>query len=144
MKVSPYIYAIGAAVAWGMVYTIDQRLLKDLSPITLMLINSLVTSAVLIPFAYLQRTAIAESIAATPLRVWSLVIMTLLFTILANFLIYSSIKYLGASTAAVFEIAYPFFVILFTYLLFGGTLSTSFLVGAVFIFIGSAIIVTQS
>ena len=55
--------------------------------------------------------------------------------------ILASIQVLGASKSAVLEISYPLFVAVFSVLFFGGQLQLPVVVGGVFIFIGSAIIV---
>jgi len=55
--------------------------------------------------------------------------------------ILGSIQLLGASKSAVLEISYPLFVALFSVLLFQGQLQLPVVVGGIFIFVGSAIIV---
>lgn len=60
---------------------------------------------------------------------------------LANFFIFSSIQRLGAPTASIFEIAYPFFVAIFTLALFGGDLNLFFWIGGLLMFLGGVIII---
>ncbi|MBI2889023.1 MAG: EamA family transporter [Candidatus Liptonbacteria bacterium] len=52
-------YAISAAVTWGLVYTIDQRILRNTTPFTLLFVNSLITVAILLPFIFLERKEFA-------------------------------------------------------------------------------------
>lgn len=133
-------YAVAAAITWGLVYTIDQRVLKGLSPLTLLFVDSVLTGILLLPIAFLQRNSLT-SLSTVSGRIWILVVVSLALAALANFFIFSSIKILGASTASIFEIAYPFFVTLFTYIIFGTELNVYFFIGAILIFAGSAIIV---
>jgi drug/metabolite transporter (DMT)-like permease len=57
-------------------------------------------------------------------------------------LIFSSIRILGASKASTFEIAYPFFVMLFTYLAFGSAPRRWLLIGGALIFAGATLIIS--
>jgi drug/metabolite transporter (DMT)-like permease len=81
------------------------------------------------------------SLSGTTTKTWLFIIASLILAALANFLIFSSIKIIGASYASIFEIAYPFFVVFFSYFAFSAVPSLYFLLGAVLIFSGSAIIV---
>ena len=140
MTLSGYLYAIGAAVTWGLVYTIDQRILRGTSPFALLFIDSLITALILLPVLFFDKASLA-SLSGTTVKTWLLIIVSLILAALANFLIFSSIKIIGASYASIFEIAYPFFVVLFSYFAFSTAPSLYFLLGGALIFSGSAIIV---
>lgn len=140
MSSTGLLYAIGAAVTWGIVYTIDQRVLKGASPFALLFVDSLLTVILLLPIVFFERDSLV-SLTGTSGKVWVLIIIAIILATLANFLIFSAIKVLGASTASIFEIAYPFFVVLFTYLVFRTQPSVYFLVGAALIFAGATIII---
>jgi drug/metabolite transporter (DMT)-like permease len=135
-----YLYAIGAAITWGLVYTIDQRVLRGASPFAYLFIDSVITAIVLLPIIFIEKHSLA-TLAGTSLRVWVFIFIAVVLAALANFFIFSSIKILGAETASTFEIAYPFFVIIFSYFAFKTVPTIHFLIGAVLIFVGSAIIV---
>ena len=70
-----------------------------------------------------------------------LVGLTLATATAAALAILGSIQLLGANKSAVLEISYPLFVALFSVLLFKGQLHPPVILGGIFIFIGSAIIV---
>jgi drug/metabolite transporter (DMT)-like permease len=140
MTLTGYLYAVGAAVTWGLVYTIDQRILRGASPFALLFIDSLVTALLLLPVLLFDKGILA-SLSGTTIKTWLLIIASLILAALANFLIFSSIKTIGASYASIFEIAYPFFVVLFSYFVFSVLPSLYFMLGAVLILCGSAIIV---
>ena len=67
---------------------------------------------------------------------FGLVGSSLVLAVIANFLIYSAIRLVGASTASLFEITYPFFVVLFSAVLLGEGGTGSFMAGALLIFAG--------
>ena len=143
MSPSGLLYAIGAAVTWGIVYTIDQKVLRGASPFALLFVDSILTAILLLPFIFFEKGSLT-SIVASSARIWLLIITSLALAALANFFIFSSIKILGASTASIFEIAYPFFVVLFTSIVFRATPNLYFLFGAVLIFVGAAIIIASA
>lgn len=47
-----FIYAIGAAITWGLVYTIDQKILQGTSPMTLIFVDSLVAAIIMLPHCF--------------------------------------------------------------------------------------------
>jgi drug/metabolite transporter (DMT)-like permease len=135
-----FVYAIGAAVTWGLVYTIDQRILSGVSPMTLLFIDSVITTAIMLPFVFFSHGSIKAVMNSGSTNLL-LIIGSVILAILANFLIFSGIKSLGAPTASIIEIAYPFFVVLFAFLFFRSTPNIYFFLGGSLIFIGSIIII---
>ena len=135
-----FIYAIGAAVTWGLVYAIDQKILQGTSPITLLFIDSLVTAVVILPIIFFDHDSIKVLLSSGKTNL-SLVFLSLILAALANFLIFSAVKSVGASSASIIEIAYPFFVVLFSIIFFRLAPNIYFFLGGLLIFIGSAIIV---
>ena len=135
-----FIYAITAAITWGLVYTIDQKILTGVAPRTLLFIDSVVTAVMLVPFILLSKASIRQALVTNQVS-WPLIVFAAILAGLANFLIFSGIKSLKASTASVIEITYPFFVVLFTYLLFHSIPNLYFFVGGVVVFIGSIVVI---
>jgi drug/metabolite transporter (DMT)-like permease len=136
---SGFIYAIGAAVTWGLVYTIDQKILLNTSPIALLFLDSIITAIIILPFMFFDHGAIKTLIHSGKSNI-TLIILSIVFALLANFFIFSAIKSIGASSASIIEIAYPFFVVLFSIIFFQVAPSLPFFIGGLLIFIGSAII----
>jgi drug/metabolite transporter (DMT)-like permease len=64
----------------------------------------------------------------------------MLVATIAALSILKSIQLLGAQRAAVFEISYPLFVVLFGALLFGQSVSPRVLIGGLLIFAGAFVI----
>jgi len=135
-----YIYAIAAAITWGFVYAIDQKILDKISPSLLMLINSIFSILILLPLFFFQSDEI-RTITSLDKPTLKIIAVSLVFTLIANLLIYMAIRYMGSSRAAIFEIAYPFFVVLFSVWMFHTQVNGYFILGAVLLFIGSAIII---
>lgn len=134
------IYAVGAAITWGLVYTVDQKILFNVTPITLLFINSILTAIIMLPFVFFNNGSIKEVLMSGRANL-SLIVFSVILATLSSFFIFSSIKKLDASTASMIEIAYPFFVVLFSYIIFRSTPNIYFLIGGVLIFVGSIIII---
>jgi drug/metabolite transporter (DMT)-like permease len=137
-----YFYAIAAAVVWGLVYAMDQKVLDKVSPHALMFVNSIFSLLYLVPFLLFHKSEwkTLENLDRGNIKFFA---TTLLCTLIANILIYLAIKELGSSRAAIFEIAYPFFVILFGVVLFREHLNAYFIFGSILLFLGAAIILTK-
>lgn len=134
-----FLYAIGAAVVWGLVYAIDQKILSSIPPITLLFIDSILAALIMLPFVFFNGSV--KTLATTSRGNWGLILASIALATLANFLIFSGIKRLDASIASMIEIAYPFFVVLFSFILFKATPNIYFFLGGALIFIGSIIII---
>jgi drug/metabolite transporter (DMT)-like permease len=134
------LYAIGASLTWGLVYTLDQKILSGASPLAYLFINSLLSAIIVLPFLLFDQGSI-KSIFSSNKSIIILIIASVILATLANFLIFSGIKLLGADTASIIEIAYPFFVVFFSFLIFRSTPNGYFFLGGSLIFIGSIIII---
>lgn len=134
-----FVYAVGAAITWGLVYAVDQRILSGVSPLALLFVDSMVTAIIIFPLFFFNHEAIDSLLGSSKTTLY-LIFFSLLLAIVANYFILSAIKLVGASPASIIEIAYPFFVVLFSIFLFRATPSAWFLFGGLLIFTGSAII----
>ncbi len=140
MDYAGFLYAGGAAIVWGLVYTIDQRILSAVSPFGLLFIDSVLTMLIMLPFVIFDSQALKPLFHSSS-KTFILMISSVALAALAGFLIFSGIKRIGAAEASIIEISYPFFVILFTYLIFKSKLNIYFLLGGLLVFLGSAIII---
>jgi len=143
MPIHGYLLAVAAAVLWGLLYVLDERLLAGMSIYRLYFLHSVAGVAV----AGAVLLAQGESPASLLRFSWPgvglpLVLATMAVVVLACLAIFSSIQALGASRAAVLEISYPLFVAVFAWALYRQPIPWPVVVGGIFIFIGSAIIVT--
>jgi drug/metabolite transporter (DMT)-like permease len=135
-----FIFAIGAAMIWGLAYAIDQKILSNVSPVTLLFVSSLLAAIITLPFV-ISNSENLKNLTGSGKTILLLIIASGVLATLANFLIFSSIKNLNASLASIIEIAYPFFVVLFSFILFRSSLNIYFFIGGTLIFIGSVIII---
>jgi len=135
-----FIYAIGAAIIWGLVYVIDQKILHEFSPFAFLFIASLLTTIAMLPFIFWQSNSIKTFLGLGKINLL-LIILVVILAICANFLILSGIKSLGSSRASIIEISYPFFVVLFSFIFFRSELNIYFFIGGILIFLGSIMIV---
>jgi drug/metabolite transporter (DMT)-like permease len=131
------IIACGASVLWGLVYALDKKVLGFMSVTELYCLyytaGAMVFWAMLLvnssPGALYEKTLAPERLP------W--IAATIGASILANYFIARSIQISNASLAALIEVSYPLFTILFSYLLLKETgLSRDVLIGAALIFSG--------
>lgn len=141
MKIG-FLYALAASVTWGLIYALDQKILVRTTPINLLFVGSVISLVALSPIL-ITNSPFTELIKSGKANVY-LFIFNSLLNLLAAWFIYSGIKSVGASAASILEIAYPFFVILFSFFLYGQTLTPAFMLGGAFIFIGAFIITRYS
>lgn len=136
------IWAIVATVLWGVVYRLDEKLMNFLSPYQLYALHSI--AGVAIGIALMSADKSHTSVGRLESREWLWVIVTMLTYSVANIAILHSIKLLAASRSAALEISYPLFVVAFGVIVFGDSLPNIwFVLGTVFIFFGSYIILTK-
>lgn len=137
-----FVLAVSASVLWGLTYCLDERVLATLSVAKLYFLHCLcgvlVAGSILLLQGHAPASLFTFDTAEASL---ALVGLTLLTATAAALAILGSIQLLGANKSAVLEISYPLFVALFSVLLFKGQLQPAVVIGGVFIFIGSAIIV---
>jgi drug/metabolite transporter (DMT)-like permease len=136
------VLAVLASILWGLTYCLDEKVLSSLSVFKLYFLHCLcgvvVAGAILLAKGASPASLFAIDTAKASLP---LVGLTLVTATAAALSILGSIQLLGASKSAVLEISYPLFVALFSVLVFKGQLHPPVVVGGIFIFIGSAIIV---
>lgn len=143
METLGFIFAIGAAMTWGLVYAIDEKILANVSPMTLLFVGSVLATIILLPFVFFSNGSIKELLTSGKTNLW-LILLSVILAIIADFLILSGIKHLNASIASIIEIAYPFFVVLFGFIFFRSVPNLYFFLGGALIFIGSFIIIRFS
>lgn len=139
MKIIGFIYAASAAVLWGLVYAVDQKILVKASPLAVLFVYYLLGALLMIPFAIADWNSLRQTFQHERPTVGLIVVTSILAT-MANFFILASIQKTNAPFASVFEIAYPFFVIIFASLLYHAPVNTPFWLGAALMFVGAAII----
>jgi drug/metabolite transporter (DMT)-like permease len=137
------VYAVGAAVIWGVNYAISGRLLqRGMSPQTLFLIDlifGVVAVSAMITFSGRWSSTLLEVRQARPDILW--LIIAVASATAAALLIFLSIQAKNATLASLIEVTYPLFTAFFAWALFRQvTINTATVIGAVLIFTGVLIV----
>jgi len=138
-----FIYALGAAIIWGINYAVAGRLLeRGMSPQTLFLIDMIfgtVGMAALISFSGKWTATFAELQLPRSELIWLFVAVLTAMT--AALLIFMSIQAKNATVASLIEVTYPFFTAFFAWMLFRqNTLNFATILGGLLILAGVVII----
>lgn len=134
-----YIFAGLSAMIWGLVYSIDQGILKKHSPAAIMLMYSLVS--IVINTILCNKKEFTDLVTDNKSLV--LVIFTAILSSFASRLTLNAVQSIGATRASIMEITYPMFICLFCWLLYREVLDLKFAVGALLVIIGTAIIIAR-
>ncbi len=136
------VFSLLAAALWGLVYTLDEQVYHYISVPTSLAILSFVCCVVMLIISIAQGSFVTDvrTIMGSKDVMILLFLLALVFT-LAELFIGFSISSRNATLAAIIEIAYPLFTVLFGILLFKQNhLSTSIIIGGLMIAGGVAVI----
>jgi drug/metabolite transporter (DMT)-like permease len=140
------IYALLASVSWGLVYVLEEKLLRGgLSPVALQLFVGLVSMPIYVALFYTLKNKKEQLTIVTdnPSLIWSLVIAGVLI-VAANLFILFAVQEKNATLVSVLEITYPIFTFIFAMWLLGDTqLNAGTLIGASFIALGTGVILLK-
>lgn len=136
------IYALLAAIIWGLNYTLDERIFKSsISPLTLLAMQAWAAAIIFTTLAGLSSLKNDLTIITTHRFVFYIILAALFTATAGNFFIAISIQAKNATLAALIEESYPIFTILFGFLLFKQNyLSPSVLIGGSLIILGVGVI----
>lgn len=129
--------AIGAAIAWGLEYTCEQKILERWKPSQVITVSYGIGFLISLPFSLSGTSKITALFQGRDIF---LIGAILLLSLAADVLILTAISKIGASRASVFEIAYPFFIMLFAAMFFHERLPLVFYLGGSFITCGATLI----
>lgn len=137
-----FIFSLAAAVLWGLTYVLNEQILKHISVPSSIAIFCFFTSFIMIGYSFLNHTLeidIYKIIHSQKLTF--LIISSIISFALAEIMIGSAIQGKNATLASLIEISYPFFTVLFSYLLFKEIrMSLSIFVGGGLILTGAFLI----
>lgn len=113
-----FIYAIVAAILWGINYSLAEKIGERISLLTLLAFEMLLSVLLVGAYAYFTslKTDMATLYASPPLL--RLTVIEVVVVMLANVAIVLSIQSKNATTAGLIELSYPLFTMLFTWILF--------------------------
>lgn len=113
------IYAALAAIIWGLSYTLDERVFRNhISPLTLLAGSMLIGGSVFLVLAYFFRLKADIIILSQNRKLLWLMLSAIIAANAGTFFIALSIQAKNATLAAIIELSYPFFTILFAWLIF--------------------------
>lgn len=137
------VFAITAAVIWGLTYTLDGKLLSNHFPVLLLLAGQSILGALVFSglfYFYHPKSLPFFDYFKNNQNLW-LFITTIIVTNTASFFIVLSMQAKNSTIAALIELTYPLFTILFTWLLFRELYLNKFTIfGAGLIILGAIII----
>jgi uncharacterized membrane protein len=136
------VYAILAAVIWGLNYTLDERVFKNnISPFTLLAFIGLVGGFVFLILSYFNRLKTDIQIITHNKTVLIILLSTIVAANLGTLFIALSIQAKNATLAAIIELAYPVFTIFFSWMLFKENyLNLQVVLGGILIMAGAGLI----
>ncbi len=144
MQIPWYVFAVGAAVVWGLHYPLVEYALRRVSLVSVMLLTAL-PILLLVPFyaGSLERDWHSLRSLDTPARFTILLIA--LTSLAGTWLLFLSIRGRNATLASLIEISYPAFVAFFAWALFREwQINSGVLLGALLVFAGTAMIILNS
>lgn len=140
MQMSWVALSVTAAALWGLNYVLEQRAMASLSPQQLLLMIASFSVVALTCYCAYSGELTSIPAKAREIPFWALG-GVMIISLAANFSILKSIQLANASLAAIIEISYPFFTVLFAWLLLGqNNLSWSFALGGGLIMLGTYIV----
>jgi len=135
------IYAILAAILWGLNYTLAEKILQSISPITLLALEMLFGGVLFFIISYFMQLKTDLITLTTQPTLFLLTVCEIIAVLIASYFIVLSIHSKNATVAGIIELIYPLFTIMFTWLLFRENhLNLPTLIGGGFILIGVLII----
>jgi drug/metabolite transporter (DMT)-like permease len=135
------IYAILAAILWGLNYAVAERILKEMSAVTLLAFEMFIGGIVFFAIGFFMdlKTDWNAILKDKDLATW--VIVEIITIIIANFLITYTIQSKNGTIAGLVELIYPIFTVIFSWFLFKQYhLNPQVVVGGVLIMLGVAVI----
>ncbi|MBX3709697.1 MAG: DMT family transporter [Gammaproteobacteria bacterium] len=134
-------FAILAAILWGLNYALAEKILQNISPVTLLALEMLVGAICFISISFFTDLKADLITLATQPKIRWLTIAEVLVVLIASYFIVISIHRKDATVAGIVELIYPLFIIFFTWLFFHENhLNIPVLIGGTLILIGVFVI----
>ena len=68
------LFALGAAVTWGLVYTVNEKVLHDAAPLAILFIGSIVTALITLPVLVFRWDSVRHVVSGGR-SLWALVVL---------------------------------------------------------------------
>lgn len=136
------LYALVTSLVWGFDYVLAEKILKKISPASLMFFELLFAAIIVFIFSLFSgKLAKDISIVANSRQTGIYLLFGVLTFALANVLSFYAIQAKNATLASIIEVSYPLFIIIIAWVLFReSALNISVIIGGLLIFAGIFII----
>lgn len=136
------LYALATSLIWGFDYVIAEKILKKISPASLMFFELLFAAIAVFLFSLLSGKLTKDISIVTHSRQTGIYLLFGILTFaLANVLSFYAIQAKNATLASLIEVSYPLFIVIIAWVLFReNALNISVLIGGSLIFTGIFII----
>ena len=136
-----WMFAISAALVWGVHYVLLGRALTAVSPITMYWLPT-VPLTLMLPFYYKTLVSDYNTLMSSTQDVKISAGIAMCTSVLASVLLYKAIHSSNATYASLIEITYPIFVVIAGWLIFDEThLSMPVIIGGLLVMLGTGIII---
>mgnify|MGYP005854565787 CR=1 FL=1 len=133
------LFAAMAAVLWGLNYVMEQKLLQTFTVMEMLFFSSFFMTLLVGGTCVYLKCLPTPAVLKNTSRLW--LVLMLVSHVGAIYLILLSIKLAASHQAAIVEITYPLFTVLFGWLFFRVRIHWSFFVGGGLILAGSWLII---
>lgn len=131
-----------AATSWGLAYVLEQKILVDFSVFKFLFYKSALFLIIIMPLVFFsQKIDLKISTLDFKIITQPFFLFLIAINLTADFLILKSIQTVGAATAAIFEVVYPIFTVIFAYFILQQSIHWLTGVGAAIMIIGSALVI---
>lgn len=135
------VYALLAAILWGLNYSLSERILNSISPVSLLAMEMVIGGIFFAIISYFTTWKQDWQRLMTESNLFWITLAEILVVVLASFCIVISIRAKNATAAGIIELIYPLFIIFFSWVLFRENhVTASVIAGGIFIFIGVLLI----
>lgn len=134
--------AIGAAITWGLVYVLEQRVLGEFSVMKFLFFESIFMLIVsLLSILFFENIGSLTTSKNFKVIFAPSFLLLIAITFLADYLILRSVQLAGATFASVFEVTFPLFVAIFAFFILHQSIHWMTLLGALLIISGSMLVI---
>lgn len=135
------VYALLAAILWGLNYALAERILGSISTLTLLAFEMTAGAVIFSSLAYFTNFQQDWMLMQRQPQLFLIIAVQMTVVVLASLFIVISIQSKNATAAGIIELMYPLFTMVFSWLLFQKYhINTSVIIGVIFIFLGVILI----
>jgi drug/metabolite transporter (DMT)-like permease len=136
-----FVFAICAAILWGFNYALAEKILNNISPVTLLALEMIIGAVIFTGISFFTTMKKDMEVLSADSNLLLLTLTEVAIVLIASYFIAVSITLKNATIAGIVELTYPIFTILFTWFIFNQIhVNFSVIIGGLLIFIGVLVI----